>query len=145
MKLKSLFILLIAGFLIGCSGEIDVEDEVAAEEVKQVVADNIESLNNKDIDGYLDTIIESAHEATRTETEAFFQRYDIEYELVSSNIIEEEEDQYRVEAYQEAKAISVPIGEEYRDHVAVNIHTLIKENGEWKISESVMTDVHFID
>lgn len=141
--------LLLAGFmvclLIGCSGEINVEDEQAAEDVKKILADNIEYLNNEDIDGYLSTLVESAHEATRVETESFFKDYDIEYQLLSSIIIEEEEEKIVVESEQQAQAISVPEGEDYKDHVSVNIHTFEKENGEWKISESNIVDINFID
>lgn len=145
MKTKIILIGFIISFMVGCSSEIDIQNEEAAAEVKQLLEDNINYLNNEDIDGYLSTIVETAHEGTKEETERMFRNYDIDFKLLSSIVFEEEDNKLVLEANQEAKAVSIPEGGEYRDHVSLNHHTFEKIDGEWKITESRVVDINFTD
>lgn len=145
MKIKLILIGLMTILAVGCSSEIDITNEEAAQEVKQVLEDNIAALNQEDMEGYLSTIAESAHEETREETKQFFEEYDIDYELLNAIVIEEEENKFVLEAEQRAQAVSAPKDTEYRDHVSVNHHTFEKEKGEWKITGSQLVDIHYMD
>ena len=145
MKTKIVLIALITSLIVGCSDEIEVENEEAAAEVKQLLEHNIKSLDEEDLDGYLSTIVESAHEGTKSQTEQHFRDYDIDYELLSMIVVEEEENKYVIEAQQKAEAVSTPNGEEYRDHISLNRHTFEKVDGEWKITGSNVVDINFID
>lgn len=149
-------------FLIGCTpsrsyqnptevsyeieGLAEVTDQKAAEEAIQVIEKNIQYAKEEDMEGYLSTILSSAHENTRTELEDFFEEYDIEHTILSIEVIDQKADQMLVRVEQQSVAVHIKEGaEEYRDHVAEANHTLVLEEGEWKIAETTMTDTHFIE
>lgn len=125
--------------MAGCSQEIEVKDHKGSQQAIQTIETNILALNEKDIDSYLDTITEEAHEQTREATEELFGMEDINFELLESIIIEEEEDKFVIQTEQRAYSES----DEYRDHISTNMHTLEKQNNDWKITASEVLDIKF--
>lgn len=126
--------------------ETEVTDREAIEEAVQVIENNIAYAEAEDMDGYLSTIVSSAHENTRTELEAFFELYDLEHTILSITVLEQEEDTMLIEVFQQTVAVDqAEEADDYRDHLGVANHTLVLEDGEWKISETVMTDNFFIE
>lgn len=136
----NLIICVISIFLLtGCSQEVEVKDEQGAQEALQVIETNITALNEKNIDGYLDTITEVAHEGTREATEELFEMEDIAFELLESVVIEEEKNKFVIRTEQRASSES----DDYRDHVSTNMHTIEKQDVDWKITASEVLDITF--
>src|SRR4051812_5337497 len=137
-KLLSIAIIVTA-LLSGCSSDGEAEANYSEEikKVKQVMEQNVQFLQEENIEGYLSTIVESAREDSAEAMEAFFKNYDIEYELMKFDVVEEKSDKIVVETEQYADATYVAEGQSYKSHIAVAVHTFVKENGSWRISESV--------
>lgn len=125
-------------------GELSNQEE--AEKAVQVITDNLAFATSEDIDGYVSTIIESAHEETRKELSPVFEEYDLEHTILSIEILEQEENRMLIQAQQQtimtSSAEGAPV---YRNHIAEVNYTMTIENGEWKIEETAMTDTKFIE
>lgn len=145
MRRRIMLLLGFVLFLTGCSNEISVEDEISAHQVKEVLETNITALNDKDIDSYLSTIMESARERTKSEMTELFNDFDIKFELSESYIVEEESDKYVIQSTQLATAYDRSEESEYRDHTSTNLHTLERIDGKWLITESEILDIEFHD
>ncbi|MFL2134115.1 hypothetical protein [Desemzia sp. FAM 24101] len=159
--MKKVLLLVIAGiFLTGCNsvavyqdpktvsysleGEYDNTED--AQEVVQVIQDNLHYAQEEDMEGYLSTLISSAREETEEELFPFFESYDLEHTVLSVEILDQEENRMLIKTEQQAVMVdSVDGAEQYRDHIAEANHTVIKENEEWKIEETIMTDTLFLD
>lgn len=138
-EMKLITLIISVFFLTGCSQEIEVNNKQGAQEALQVVEANITALNERDIDGYLETIVEDAHEGTRAATEELFVMDKIEFELLESFVVEEETKKFVIQTEQRAAADT----DEYRDHLSTNMHTIEKINDEWKITASEILDINF--
>lgn len=126
--------------------ETEITDREAVQEAVQVIEDNLAYAEEEDMDGYLSTIVSSAHENTRSELEAFFELYDLEHTVLGITVLEQDEESMLIEVFQQTVAVDqAEEADDYRDHLGVANHTLILEDGEWKISETVMTDNFFIE
>lgn len=127
--------------------EIDVTNQEAVEEAAKVIEINMAAAESEDLDLYVTTIVSKAHENTREELSKFYEQYDLEHTILSINLLEEEEDTLLFEVFQQSVATytSEEAEGEYRDHLAVAHHTLVLEDGEWKISETAITDTYFIE
>lgn len=127
---------------------INSEDTIN-EEVKaavQVVEDNLRYAQEENMEGYLSTLVSSAHEETKAELTPFFEEYDLNHTILSVEILEQEEEIMLIRTEQQTvMEDSVEGAEPYRDHIAEANHTLVKENGEWKIEETIMTDTIFLE
>lgn len=144
MEKIMLGVLLALLFLGGCSeGKSEVTSEEARNEVKMLVEKNLRFSQEEDIEGYLSTIVERARESTKETLPDFFAKFDIEYELINFKVLEEEESKIITEAEQYASATYIEEGESFRDHLAVVVHTFVKEDGKWLISDSVVIDTKF--
>lgn len=138
----------ILALLVGCSNTDEnkkSDNPAAVAEVKQVLQNNYTFSQEEDMKGYLNTIVKSGREDTRRELEGFFENYDINYELLSFEVLEEEADRIVVEAEQRAKATFIAEGQSYHDHIATSEYTFVKEDGEWRISESQLTNTELIN
>lgn len=116
------------------------------EEAVRVIEDNLRYAEVKDMDGYLSTIVSSAHEETREELAPFFEEYDLDHTILSVEVLRNEDDSLLIQTKQQTVMIDSIAGvEPYRDHIAEANHTLIRENGEWKIKETYMTNTVFLE
>lgn len=116
------------------------------EEAIQVVEKNIQAAEEEDIEAYLSTIIKSGHEDTAKELEEFFKSYDLEHTILAISVMDQEEDKMLLEVTQQSVATFVAEdAQEYKDHVAVANHTLVKEDGQWKVAETAMVETYFIE
>lgn len=126
--------------------DTEVIDEEAVLEAVEVVEDNLRYSQDEDIEGYKSTIVEEARENTEKELESFFNDYDLEHTVLSVKVLEQEEASMLLEVAQQSVVIQAEDGaEEYRDHVAIANHTLIPEDGSWKIADTTMTETLFIE
>lgn len=148
MKKRVIIGTFILALLVGCSNADDNKESKnspAVAEVKQVLQNNYTYSQEEDMEGYLNTIVKSGREDTRHELKGFFENYDINYELLSFEVLEEEADRIVVEAEQRAKATFIAEDQSYHDHIATSEYTFVKEDGEWRISESELTNTELIN
>lgn len=128
---------------------IETENNTIDEEARtavQVIEDNLTYAQEENMEGYLSTIVSSAHEETEAELTPFFEEYDLNHTILSVEILEREEDIMLIRTEQQTVMVdSVEEAEPYRNHIAEANHTLVKENGEWKIEETIMTDTIFLE
>lgn len=75
----------------------------------------------------------------------FFDKHDVSHQLVAFEVVVESEDQVVAKAKQITKNVSDSSKSTYRNHQAEVLHTFSKINGQWKITESAVTDVDFIE
>ncbi|GAQ17722.1 hypothetical protein OPHB3_1647 [Oceanobacillus picturae] len=151
MKKGLLIMIALPILLIGCSnGGSTVKDTPPEDlsenaiEVKQVLEKNLQATQEEDMDAYLATLVESGRESTKKEIAGFFEDYDMEYELLGFEILEEEDERIVIEAEQRATATYVAEGLSYRDHIARSEQTFVREEGEWRIAKSEITNTDII-
>lgn len=123
----------------------DFSDEKEALEVKNVLQLNLKYAEDKDIEGYLTTISSSAHEDTEEAMSGFFNDFTVSHLLLEFEVIEQGQDELVAKAKQQTTGDTDLEDEEYRDHIADILHIFEKEDGNWKISESSVTNLVFID
>lgn len=125
-------------------GEIENQSEVKA--AVQVIEDNLDYATKEDMEGYLSTIVATGREETQKELAPVFESYDLEHTVLSVEVLEQEENRLLIRAEQQTVMLDAIQGAEpYRSHIAEANHELIKEDGNWKIKETIMTDTKFIN
>ncbi|MEN2768537.1 hypothetical protein [Ornithinibacillus xuwenensis] len=126
------------------NGDIEGEVSESGQAAIDVIHENLKYAEEEDIDPYVDTIASAAREATRTQTTQIFELYDIDYEILNAEVVEEQPDSIVVEVQQQSIATFVAEGYQFNDNVSVARHTLINEDGEWKISATEILNVENI-
>lgn len=160
--MKNLLLIGISFILFGCTtnrvyqdpssvsyeieGQSEITDSKAAAEAVDVIEQNLQYAQEEDMNGYLSTIVSEAHENTRSELQMFFELYDIEHTILRVEVLDQQLDQMLIQVEQQSVVIeAVSEAEQYRDHVSEANHTLVIENGQWKIAETTMTETYFIE
>lgn len=127
----------------GITGQYENKEAVSAS--RELLINNLRYAENEDIDGYLSTIPTEAHADTREAMEAFFKEHTISHTLLEFEVIEELENELVVKTKQESRGQNDLDEADYRNHVAEVLHIFKKEENQWKITESSVTDVLFLD
>ncbi|UUX35049.1 hypothetical protein [Fundicoccus culcitae] len=118
----------------------NLSNESAIAEVVAVIENNIQATNEENIDLYVSTLVPSARVETQREMQQVFDEFDIRIVLESIEVLEQTNDMVKLRVQQRATSDD----ETYRDHVATVGITLIYENEEWLIVESMMENTEFI-
>ncbi|PAV31222.1 hypothetical protein CIL05_00770 [Virgibacillus profundi] len=152
MKKWLLITIMLPIILMGCSNSggstKDTSSEGLSENakaVKEVLEKNLQATQEEEMEAYLNTLVESGRESTKNEIEGFFKDYDIKYELLDFEVLEEEETKMKVESEQRATAEYIAEGLSYHDHIARMEQTFIVEDGDWRISESKIINTDIIN
>ena len=103
--------------------------------------ENLQAANKEDLDSYVATLISNSREETKEELVPFFKDYDLENTLLTFEIKKQETDHQLVEVTQ--KTVNTG-NKEYKSHIATTNVTFKKENNQWLIEESVVTNTKFI-
>lgn len=125
------------------AGEELIDEEVAA--AKEVLEANLQYSEAEDMEQYLQTIASHGHEATRAEMNQFFQDYTVSHELTAFEVVERHDDEIVVKTSQIIKDQNQEGDKRYKSHKAEMMHVLKKEDNQWKIFESNVMDVQFIE
>lgn len=119
------------------------EEEV--QEAVELIERNLAYAQRKEMDNYLSTIVSQAHEETKRELEPIFEEYTLEHIILHVEVLEKEADRMLIQTEQQTVVLDSAEGtDEYRDHISEANYTLVKENNQWKIQETVMTNTVFI-
>lgn len=114
------------------------------EQMIQVVKDNLLAANNKKIDDYMATVhVESPlYQSTRDTMLEIYRVYDLEYSFVEIEVIDVSGDTGVVWFIQTTRKIKGP---EFNDNQIEGIHTMKKYNDEWKIYETEVHNIVYLD
>ena len=103
---------------------------------------NLAAATNEDGEAYVATLVESARKATKKEMAQFFKEYDLSHQLLSFNVVKQEDTSMIIEAQQK----TINLGKKkYRNHITQARHTFVKVADVWLIKETSMTNTDFID
>lgn len=134
-----LLFLLIASVIAGCAkGKMTAKDPI------EVVRENADAMRQKNIDATMATIDDKspAYANTKIQLKKIFDAYELTYELKELRIIEEKKDEARVGFVQITRKVKGPA---FRDNEIKGYHILKKSGGEWKISNTVIENISYLD
>jgi len=139
MKYACIF-LLTALFIIGCGSNKNNEEEA----IKEVVYKNTEAGNNEDVAAYINTMDKNNRNYDRLEDmmNTIFQTYDLNYQVKDLKVTEIKDDEATVKFVQITKKVKGPT---FRDNRVEGVHTLRKTNGEWKIYDTQITKMDYLN
>lgn len=139
--MKYLYLFLITILLFNGCGTDKTEEEQA---IKDVIYKNIEAGNNEDVAAYLSTMDKDNKNYDRAEDmmNKIFSTYDLHYQVKDLKVIELKDDVAKVQFVQITKKIKGPT---FRDSRIEGIKTLHKTNGEWKIYDTQINKVDYLN
>ena len=138
--LAMLFVAILASAAVsGCGKESETPNDPAA-----VVQENIKAMNNEDLDKAMATIDDqsASYDQTKKVAKQLFELYDLKYELDSLNVISQTDDEARVECIQITTKVKGPA---FRDNRIVFVHSLKKSEGNWKIYNSKVVKLDYMN
>lgn len=139
INLKSVLLFLVLSVLItNCSSKKEYYTP------ESLIKANAEYLNKEDFDGAMSTIHPQSPSYATTESliKKIFERYDLNYKIESIKILEENDNEAKVEFTQVTKKIKGP---DFKDNRATGIHTLRMDGDSWKVYSTEMTNIEFLD
>jgi hypothetical protein len=139
--MKFVYLFLIAGlFVYGCSSDKGKDEQ----EIKDVIYKNIQAGNNEDVAAYMSTIDKENKNYGRMEEmmNKIYSTYDLSYQVKDLKIIELKDNEAKVQFVQITKKIKGPT---FRDNRILGIYTFHKTNGEWKIYDTQITKMDYLN
>lgn len=111
---------------------------------ESVIEANAKYMNEEKFDEAMSTIHKDspAYPATESMLKQLFERYDLNYKVVSMKVTEETDLEAKIEFVQITSKLKGP---EFKNNKATGIHTLKKDGDSWKIYSTEMTDVQFLN
>lgn len=139
--MKYIYLLLIAVLFYNGCGNDKSQDEQA---IKDVIYKSIEAGNNEDVAEYISTMDKDSRNYDRLEDmmNKIFSTYDLHYQVKDLKITELKEDEAKVQFVQITKKIKGPT---FRDNRIEGVHTLHKTNGEWKIYDTQIKKMDYLN
>jgi len=112
--------------------------------IKDVIYKNIEAGNSEDVAEYISTMDKNNRNYDRLEDmmNTIFSTYDLNYQIKDLKIIELKEDEAKVSFVQITKKIQGPT---FRDNRIEGVHTLHKTDGEWKIYDTQINKMNYLN
>ena len=139
MKYIYLFLITILLFN-GCSSDKSGDEQA----IKDVIYKNIQAGNDEDIAAYISTMDKDYRNYDRLEDmmRTIFQTYDLNYQVKDLKVIELKDNEAKVQYVQITKKIKGP---NFRDNRIEGIHTLHKKDGEWKIYDTEIKKIDYLN
>ncbi len=135
INLKSLLLFLVISVLItNCSSKKGYYTP------ESLIKANAEFMNKEDLEGVMSTIHPESPSYALTESMAklIFDRYDLKYEVENIKILEENDNEAKVQFTQVTTKIKGP---EFKNKRASGIHLLKMDGESWKIYSTEMTKI----
>jgi hypothetical protein len=123
----------------GCSRESETPKDP-----ESVVQENIKAMNGEDLDKAMATIDEqsASYDQTKQMAKKIFELYDLKYELDSLRVITLTDEEARVGCVQTTTKLKGPA---FRDNRIDFVHTLRKVDGNWKIYNSKVMRIDYLN
>ena len=135
-----LYVFVVFGIFSGCSGTLSQSDK----DMFSVIRKNLDTAQEEKLEEHISTIHPNspAYESTRRIMEQMFSLYDLNYELKDMKIIKKSKTEAEVEFIQVTKKKKGP---DFRDNKVKGVHILKDYNGEWKIYNTIINNVEYLD
>jgi len=138
--MKLLYLFLFAALLFaGCGTERSKEEQA----IKDVINKNIAAGNDEDVNAYMETIDKENRNYDRMQDmmNTIYSTYDLNYQVRDVKILELKDNEAKVQFVQITKKIKGPT---FRNNRIIGIHTMHKTNGEWKIYDTQITKMEYL-
>jgi hypothetical protein len=111
---------------------------------ESVIEANVKYMNEEKFDEAMNTIYKDSpsYPASEIMIKQIFERYDLNYKIVSMKVVEENDSDAKVEFVQVTTKLK---GTDFKNNRATGIHTLKKDGDSWKIYGTEMTDIQFLN
>ncbi len=111
---------------------------------ESVVEANARYMNEENFDKVINTIDENspAYASSETMIQKLFDMYDLNYKIISIKILNESNDEAKVEFVQETTKIKGPA---FKNNRVTGIHTLKKVGNSWKILGTEIKNVDYLN
>jgi ketosteroid isomerase-like protein len=141
--MKSLHSLLLPVFLFACAltGCDKPERGPDDKALFQVIQDNLQAMEKKDLDGVMATIHPKGpyYGSTRDAVAEVFKVLDLKYTLSDLKVVSATPDEAQVSFVQKTEKTG---GDgEFQDNIQQGVHTLRPDNGKWKIYRTTLTKI----
>jgi hypothetical protein len=139
-KLAVLFVIILLSTAVpGCSQEAETPNDPVS-----VVKENIKAMNSEDLDKAMATIDKqsASYDQTKEIAQRLFDIYDLNYALDSVRVIMQTDDEARVACVQTTSKVTGPA---FRDNKIDFVHTLRKVDGIWKIYNSKIMKLDYLN
>ncbi len=139
--MKYIYLILVTILLFnGCGPDRSKEEQ----EVKDVIHKNIEAGNNEDVAAYISTMDKDNRNYEQLENmmNTIFSTYDLNYQVKDLKVTELTEDVAKVNYVQIIKKIKGP---NFRDKRVEGVYTLHKTDGAWKIYDTEITKMNYLN
>ncbi len=127
-------------FLAGCSSNKSNEEQA----IKDVIIKNTEARNAEDMEAYAETMDKDNDNFDRMEEmmNTIFKTYDLHYQVKDIKILEIKDNEAKVQFVQITKKEKGPT---FRDTKVTGTQTLHKKDGKWKIYDTQITKVDYLN
>lgn len=138
-KIASLvaILMIFSVLLVGCKSD-------GEKEVISLIEKNLEYFNNEDVDAYMNTISSESlvYEPTKEAIVQVFELYDLEVSVDKIKVLEIDDETAIVQVTQTTKKIE---GQEFKNNKTTVKYTLIKTEDGWKLDNTEMVNIEYID
>lgn len=144
--MKKLLAMIISVTFISMAIITGCADNTAEKEaVEKVLRENLKALQEEDLDGYLATLDEESpgYEKMKMICPKIFEIYDLEHELEDIKVLDISDQEAKVKTVQVARRLSGP--DSYRHNRSTTVHTLVKRDGDWKLSQTKQESMEYLD
>jgi PBP1b-binding outer membrane lipoprotein LpoB len=111
---------------------------------ESVVEANARYMNEEDFDKVMNTIDENspAYASSETTIQQLFDMYDLNYKIISIKVLDESNDEAKVEFDQKTTKIK---GHAFKNNRVTGIHTLKKVGNSWKIFGTEIKNIDYLN
>ena len=140
MRKELLFVLvLLAVIFTGCAKNSEEQS------IKNTIISNTDAMNKEDAALYMSTIYSDGsglYESTENLIATLFEGYDLDSKILSMEVLEMTDNTAKVKV--KTKTIKKS-GGIFKDNEATMIHYMFKEGSMWKIQNSTIENINYID
>ncbi|MCM3569349.1 DUF2628 domain-containing protein [Neobacillus mesonae] len=113
-------------------------------DVKDLLQRNVQALEDENLDEYMSMIVDGTdqYDQTKEMLGTLFDHYDLDYSIRDIEFLSVTPTEVKVRVTQTTTLVE---GEGFRDNQSVMVHTLKRQDGKWKIFNSVAEDIHYLD
>ncbi|HEX9253532.1 MAG TPA: hypothetical protein VF870_14905 [Ignavibacteriaceae bacterium] len=111
---------------------------------ESVIEANAAYMNDEDLEGVMTTVHPKSpsYDGVETMAKQIFERYDLNYKIENIRVLEQNDNEAKVEFTQVTTKIKGP---DFKNNKTTGIHTLRKDGDSWKIYSTEMTNVEFLN
>jgi len=141
-RIKIVGVLAIVSFIIIIITSCSSKEEYLTPE--SVIKANAAYMNEENLEAAMNTIHPKSpsYPATESMMKQIFERYDLNYKIESIKVLEQNDQEAKVEFTQITTKLKGP---DFKNNKTTGIHTMRKDGNSWKVYSTEMVKVDFLD